>query len=496
MYEPGDSAPDRAAPNEAPSTVEASKDLDSKYIPFANFLAWAGIQLNESDLKTALIDLLRARESAGPDNAEFVTELLGREAAVETGSVEDLYDVGPGATRTIAVMDPGWEKEFLDKENQSGLKLFNAQLKAYEFVRDCAKVEERITEAFIRELHNVVCSGQETYKGYVPDASGRLVPVELALHRGVYKEHPNHVISRFGQRFAYAPVLDTLPEMFRFVQELNTYEFTTAHPILRAAYAHYSLVRIHPFADGNGRTSRALASYYCYQMCDIPFINYADRKRTYTQALDAADNGHPERFVAYVLDSVIDAVARSVEELTARASIPLEAEISSLNSLILMVEGITVESAETVASRVFDELSNLFTSRIGMIDIDGLQLSLIRNVHVYVEELEGYRRYRDMQLVASLSRAASTSVSCIFAVDISYNLDFRSTYSVYARPSSGYGIIGNVVPLRFDDVSPTPGNSAVSRLRLFVDHTISRLLADLQVEARKILRRAGYDRMD
>jgi len=32
------------------------------------------------------------------------------------------------------------------------------------------------------------------------------------------------------------------------------------HPVLVAGIAHYELVRIHPFVDGNGRTARALAT--------------------------------------------------------------------------------------------------------------------------------------------------------------------------------------------------------------------------------------------
>jgi len=31
------------------------------------------------------------------------------------------------------------------------------------------------------------------------------------------------------------------------------------HPVIAAAIAHYELIRIHPFVDGNGRTARALA---------------------------------------------------------------------------------------------------------------------------------------------------------------------------------------------------------------------------------------------
>ena len=34
------------------------------------------------------------------------------------------------------------------------------------------------------------------------------------------------------------------------------------HPVLTAAYLHDELVRIHPFIDGNGRTSRLLMNLY------------------------------------------------------------------------------------------------------------------------------------------------------------------------------------------------------------------------------------------
>lgn len=34
------------------------------------------------------------------------------------------------------------------------------------------------------------------------------------------------------------------------------------HPVLIAAYLHDTLVGIHPFIDGNGRTSRLLMNLY------------------------------------------------------------------------------------------------------------------------------------------------------------------------------------------------------------------------------------------
>lgn len=46
--------------------------------------------------------------------------------------------------------------------------------------------------------------------------------------------------------------------MQRFEQWLNSESVVTMHPVKYAALAHYKLVHIHPFIDGNGRTSRLL----------------------------------------------------------------------------------------------------------------------------------------------------------------------------------------------------------------------------------------------
>jgi len=82
-------------------------------------------------------------------------------------------------------------------------------------------------------------------------------PQEQALPKGQYKIMPNHVRTRKGADHSYAPVDVTPAEMARLVAELRSDAFLTAHPVLQAAYAHYGLVAIHPFADGNGRVARA-----------------------------------------------------------------------------------------------------------------------------------------------------------------------------------------------------------------------------------------------
>jgi Fic family protein len=53
--------------------------------------------------------------------------------------------------------------------------------------------------------------------------------------------------------------------MQEFLQWLNSEEALNTHPIKYAALAHYKLVFIHPFYDGNGRTSRLLMNLILMQ---------------------------------------------------------------------------------------------------------------------------------------------------------------------------------------------------------------------------------------
>lgn len=52
---------------------------------------------------------------------------------------------------------------------------------------------------------------------------------------------------------AHIPLL-----MKEFVNWLNSDKAYRLHPVQLSALAHYKLVHIHPFIDGNGRTSRLL----------------------------------------------------------------------------------------------------------------------------------------------------------------------------------------------------------------------------------------------
>ena len=53
--------------------------------------------------------------------------------------------------------------------------------------------------------------------------------------------------------------------MRSFIEWFNTGQPTGWSPVVKAIVAHFYVVSIHPFGDGNGRTSRAVESYLLYQ---------------------------------------------------------------------------------------------------------------------------------------------------------------------------------------------------------------------------------------
>ncbi len=96
------------------------------------------------------------------------------------------------------------------------------------------------------------------------------------------------------------------PEVSFFIEELfawlNSKEGQEVHPLLRAGLLHYELVRIHPFTDGNGRASRAMALL-------LLFLEGYEVKKFF--ALEEYYDSHPEEYYG-----ALQSVASSGETTT------------------------------------------------------------------------------------------------------------------------------------------------------------------------------------
>ena len=80
------------------------------------------------------------------------------------------------------------------------------------------------------------------------------------------------------------------------------------HPILRAAEFHYNLVAVHPFSDGNGRTSRLMMNYALMRENYPPALIEVSRRSEYLAALDDANHGRVTPFAELIAESVVRAL--------------------------------------------------------------------------------------------------------------------------------------------------------------------------------------------
>ena len=75
-----------------------------------------------------------------------------------------------------------------------------------------------------------------------------------------------------------------------FMLTFQSMEKENVHPVIIAAYLHDELVRIHPFIDGNGRTSRLLMNLYLLQKgyTIVTLKSDNDMKLCYYKALESS----------------------------------------------------------------------------------------------------------------------------------------------------------------------------------------------------------------
>jgi len=78
------------------------------------------------------------------------------------------------------------------------------------------------------------------------------------------------------------------------------------HPLIVGSIAHYNMVRIHPFDDGNGRGARILMNLILIKEGYPVAIIKNENRRKYLSTLNQADKGDINSFLTLVANSLID----------------------------------------------------------------------------------------------------------------------------------------------------------------------------------------------
>ena len=168
---------------------------------------------------------------------------------------------------------------------------------AIDYIREFAQSNVEISERTIKEIHAIILHGINW------ENAGRYRSVPVRIVGSAHIPPQPYLVDKQMEDF-----------MIHF-QEMET---QGTHPVLIAAYLHKTLVDIHPFIDGNGRTSRLLMNLYLlrhgYTIVNLKGSN--ETRREYYDALESSRT-NPTPFQKLVIEAEIASLKRYLSVLGA-----------------------------------------------------------------------------------------------------------------------------------------------------------------------------------
>jgi len=160
---------------------------------------------------------------------------------------------------------------------------------AIDYVKDLAANTKRVdlTKQDVMNIHKLILQKIDDENA----GKYRAIPVAIA---GSDVELPDPL-----------KVSELMEEFFVWLKSKSN-----VHPVIIAADAHYKLVRIHPFVDGNGRTARLLMNLLLIQANYPVTVIGNDKREDYINALEKA---HTTNDLSDFYSLVIKAVDSSLD---------------------------------------------------------------------------------------------------------------------------------------------------------------------------------------
>ena len=460
------------------------REVDRLYKPFPPFSDWAKCWVDEDRWGTCTAAHSNWRQ-VDAETLRRARKIVSRAAAIESGAIEGLYEVDRGFTFTVAAETAMWELALSSKGDRAR-SLIEHQLQVYERVLDLATQRVPIAEAWVRELHRELCEPQKTYL-----VQTEVGPQEQSLPIGEYKSLPNHVRQPDGTLHAYAPVDLTSSEMGRLCAELRSELFANAHPILQSSYAHYALVAVHPFADGNGRVARALGSVYTYRAESVPILIFAENRREYYRALSGADAGDYHRFVDFTLDRCV-ATIELLDESIRAAQVPEVSDLARGIKGLYLTGGYTHAQVDGAAQALLEAFKAGFAGiqRELKEDVGELEMKFgMRNVdHTPARPTSRLPVIGGSNMIALDLRASAPAEAqfvCTFGVEVPK--DCQEDDYVLVADANGE----EVFSASLSDLIPEPSVSVQMRVNICARRVLSQALAELRSKAEESVRTKG-----
>ncbi len=137
---------------------------------------------------------------------------------------------------------------------------------AIEFVESLVEADEMLSEYTIKSLHALIL------KNIDDENAGSYRNINVLISGATHRPPSN---------------IEVASKMEAFINWYKT-EAQTLHAIERACRVHVDFVGIHPFPDGNGRTSRLLMNFELMKSGFPPVVLKVEHRLAYYEALDRA----------------------------------------------------------------------------------------------------------------------------------------------------------------------------------------------------------------
>lgn len=137
-----------------------------------------------------------------------------------------------------------------------------------------------------------------------------------------YRIEPVFVTDSKGENIHIAPPHEIVPELMNKLY-LFANNNKSVSPLIKSAIIHFYFVYIHPFSDGNGRTSRALQYFYLlkegyeiFKMFSISSMLKEERSKYYKSIKDS-ENDFGD--ITYFIEFNLEMICRSVQNVISKA---------------------------------------------------------------------------------------------------------------------------------------------------------------------------------
>jgi Fic family protein len=232
-------------------------------------------------------------------------------------------------------------------------QFMNLDLKAaYDKSMEFAAQKKEITIQMLKELSALVMkntgSVYNTISGSFDSSKGDLRLVNVSAGVG-------------GKSYlSYTKVPDYLE---KFCTWLNKERKQLSKDDIYAAYklsfeAHYRLVTIHPWVDGNGRMSRLVMNQLQFEQNILPTIVYTDHKADYITALASSrDNDDSSIFCGFMFDELAAYLKSSIAEFRKSLNGTVKTDSGTVNGTVKDKENAIIKAIRNNPQITQSELS-------------------------------------------------------------------------------------------------------------------------------------------